>query len=384
MAVVAELGGVDWFILGDRDIGLHLVRSERLRAGEPLSAVTADFARRYGLRRGCCPRATTACARASSRADGELAFQEWLVGRRAADPVRAVRFEGVPGARPAPGVLEAIESADAIVLAPSNPFVSLDPILAVDGVRAAVAARRERVVAITPMIGAQAVKGPLAGMLETLGHEVSAVGVASVLAPLAAGFVLDSADEERAARHPRARPARGLRADAHARRRERRRRGARRARPAVSDVAVTGAARAAGARRRRRSRRPARWMPRSAPPAACATGDVVCVAQKAVSKVEGRSVPLASVSRRQRALEIAADEGDPRMIELILGESARIVRRRGAFLICETRHGFVCAAAGVDRSNAGGGDVAVLLPLDPDASARGLRDAFARDRRGRA
>jgi coenzyme F420-0:L-glutamate ligase/coenzyme F420-1:gamma-L-glutamate ligase len=106
-------------------------------------------------------------------------------------------------------------------------------------------------------------------------------------------------------------------------------------------------------------------------------GDVVCVAQKAVSKVEGRSVPLADVQPSARAIEIAADEGDPRMIELILGESARIVRRRGAFLVCETRHGFVCAAAGVDRSNAGGGDVAVLLPLDPDASARGLRDALA-------
>jgi coenzyme F420-0:L-glutamate ligase/coenzyme F420-1:gamma-L-glutamate ligase len=106
-------------------------------------------------------------------------------------------------------------------------------------------------------------------------------------------------------------------------------------------------------------------------------GDVVCVAQKAVSKVEGRSVALASVEPSPRAREIAADEADPRMIELILRESARIVRRRGAFLICETHHGFVCAAAGVDRSNAGGGDMAVLLPLDPDASAQRLRAAFA-------
>jgi coenzyme F420-0:L-glutamate ligase/coenzyme F420-1:gamma-L-glutamate ligase len=105
-------------------------------------------------------------------------------------------------------------------------------------------------------------------------------------------------------------------------------------------------------------------------------GDVVCVAQKAVSKVEGRSVELASVEPSQRAREIASDEADPRVIELILRESARIVRRRGAFLICETHHGFVCAAAGVDRSNTGAGDVAVLLPIDPDASARRLRDAF--------
>jgi coenzyme F420-0:L-glutamate ligase / coenzyme F420-1:gamma-L-glutamate ligase len=106
-------------------------------------------------------------------------------------------------------------------------------------------------------------------------------------------------------------------------------------------------------------------------------GDVVCVAQKAVSKIEGRSVDLASVQPSQRAREIAAEEADPRVIELILRESARIVRRRGAFLVCETHHGFVCAAAGVDRSNTGGAEVAVLLPVDPDASARRLRDAFA-------
>ncbi|HET6173835.1 MAG TPA: 2-phospho-L-lactate transferase [Gaiellales bacterium] len=198
MAVVTELGGIDWFVLGDRDIGLHLVRTERLRGGEPLSSVTADFARRYGLAAQLLPATDDPLRTRIVTPGGELAFQEWLVGHRAADPVRAVRFEGVPGAGPAPGVLDAIESADLIVLAPSNPFVSLDPILAVDGLREAVAARRERVVAITPMIGAQAVKGPLAGMLETLGHEVGAVGVASVLATLAAGFVLDEADRERA------------------------------------------------------------------------------------------------------------------------------------------------------------------------------------------
>ena len=198
MAVVAELGGSDWFMLGDRDIGLHLVRSERLRAGEPLSAITADLVRRYGLAAQLVPATDDRLRTRIVTAGGELAFQEWLVGRRAADAVAAVRFEGVPGARPAPGVLAAIASADAIVLAPSNPFVSLAPILAVDGLREAVAARREHVVAITPMIGSRAVKGPLAGMLETLGHDVSAVGVAALLAPLAAAFVLDRADEGRA------------------------------------------------------------------------------------------------------------------------------------------------------------------------------------------
>ena len=107
--------------------------------------------------------------------------------------MRSVRFQGLP-ARPAPGVLEAIRDADVLVLAPSNPYVSLDPILAVEGVRDALVARRERVVAISPIIAGAAVKGPLAGMLETLGPAPGAVGVATLLAPLAAAFVLDEAD----------------------------------------------------------------------------------------------------------------------------------------------------------------------------------------------
>jgi LPPG:FO 2-phospho-L-lactate transferase len=191
--VATQLGGADWFILGDRDIGLHLVRSERLRAGEPLSAITADFARRLGLEVQLVP-ATDAPLRTRIETDaGELEFQEWLVGRRAVDAVRAVRFEGLP-VRPAPGVLEAIRDADAIVLAPSNPFVSLDPILAVDGVRDALIARRGQVVAISPIIAGKAVKGPLAGMLETLGPAPGAVGVARLLAPIASVFVLDDVD----------------------------------------------------------------------------------------------------------------------------------------------------------------------------------------------
>jgi coenzyme F420-0:L-glutamate ligase/coenzyme F420-1:gamma-L-glutamate ligase len=107
-----------------------------------------------------------------------------------------------------------------------------------------------------------------------------------------------------------------------------------------------------------------------------ADGDVLCVAQKAVSKVEGREVELADVEPSERAREIAGAEEDPRFIELVLQESVAIVRARGAFLVCETRHGFVCASAGVDRSNASGAGRAILLPVDPDASARGLRAAL--------
>jgi LPPG:FO 2-phospho-L-lactate transferase len=193
MTAAAELGGADWFILGDRDIGLHLVRSERLRAGEPLSAITADLAARLGLAIRLLPASDDRLRTVIGTDEGELEFQQWLVGRRAADPVRSVRFQGLP-ARPAPGVLDALREADVLVLAPSNPFVSLDPILAVEGVRDALVARRERVVAISPIIAGHAVKGPLAGMLETLGPAPGALGVARLLAPIASVFVLDEAD----------------------------------------------------------------------------------------------------------------------------------------------------------------------------------------------
>jgi LPPG:FO 2-phospho-L-lactate transferase len=193
MSAAAELGGAEWFILGDRDIGLHLVRSERLRAGEPLSAITADLAARLGLGIRLLPASDDRLRTIIGTDDGELDFQQWLVGRRAADLVRSVRFDGVP-ARPAPGVLDEIRDADVLVLAPSNPYVSLDPILAVEGVRDALVTRRERVVAISPIIAGRAVKGPLAGMLETLGPAPGALGVAKLLAPIASVFVLDEAD----------------------------------------------------------------------------------------------------------------------------------------------------------------------------------------------
>jgi LPPG:FO 2-phospho-L-lactate transferase len=194
LGVVGRLGGADWFILGDRDIGLHLVRTERLRAGEPLSSVMADVADRLGIGVRLLPATDDRLRTRVTTDDGELGFQEWFVGRRAAPAVRALRFAGTPGARPGPGVLAAIAEADRIVLAPSNPFISLDPILAVDGLQAAVRARRADVVAVSPLIGSRAVKGPLGEMLDTLGHERSPVGVARHLAPLAARFVLDGSD----------------------------------------------------------------------------------------------------------------------------------------------------------------------------------------------
>jgi LPPG:FO 2-phospho-L-lactate transferase len=194
MDVAASLGAEEWFILGDRDLGLHIVRSARLARGESLSAITMDVARRWGCPSTIVPASDDPVRTWIATDVGELPFQEWLVRRRAADAVAGVRFAGVPGARPAPGVLAAIAEADRIVLAPSNPFVSLDPILAVDGVADAVRARRDLCTAVTPIIAGAAVKGPLVGMLESLGHRPDAAGVAAYLAPFASRFVLDHAD----------------------------------------------------------------------------------------------------------------------------------------------------------------------------------------------
>ncbi len=194
-----RLGGPTWFTLGDRDIGLHLVRSARLREGGALSAITAELAGALRVTTRILP-ATDDPVRTKIATDGgELEFQEWFVGRRHADPVRGVRYEGAAAAKPAPGVLEAISEADAVVIAPSNPFVSIGPILAVPTVEAALRERGGPVAAVSPLVAGRAVRGPLAGMMETLGHEPTAVGVARLYAGLVDTFVLDQADAARAA-----------------------------------------------------------------------------------------------------------------------------------------------------------------------------------------
>ncbi len=195
MATAISLGEAEWFILGDKDLALHVARTRRLRAGEPLSSITADVTQRWGCATRILPATDDRLRTWIATDDGELPFQEWLVRRRAADHVAGVRFEGAADAQPAPGVLAAIASADRIVLAPSNPFVSLDPILAVAGLRDAVSARRADTIAVSPVIAGKAVKGPIVGMLESMGHRPDAIGVARYLAPLAGTYVLDVADE---------------------------------------------------------------------------------------------------------------------------------------------------------------------------------------------
>jgi LPPG:FO 2-phospho-L-lactate transferase len=193
LALAGELGGESWFTLGDRDIGLHLVRTSLLRNGIPLSAATARLADALGVRVRLLP-ATDDRLRTKVATDaGELDFQEWFVARRHGDPVTGVRFDGAEDARPAPGVIEAIGAAELVVIAPSNPFVSIQPILAVPRIREVVAAKR--VAAISPLVGGKAFRGPLAGMLETLGHESTAAGVAGVYGDLVDVFVVAPGDE---------------------------------------------------------------------------------------------------------------------------------------------------------------------------------------------
>jgi LPPG:FO 2-phospho-L-lactate transferase len=194
LTMAGALGAETWFTLGDRDIGLHLVRTRWLREGVPLSEATSHLTAALGIGVRLLPATDDPLSTKIRTAEGELDFQEWFVGRRHSDPVLGVRFEGAETARPAPGVLEAIGEAETVVIAPSNPFVSVEPILAVSGIREAVATKR--VVALSPLVGGRALRGPLAEMLESMGHEPSAAGVAALYADLVDTFVLDPVDAD--------------------------------------------------------------------------------------------------------------------------------------------------------------------------------------------
>lgn len=201
MEALARYGDETWFSLGDRDLATHLHRTRRLREGASLSTVTAEIARAWGLRLRILPVSDDPVrTRVTLPEEGgvEVGFQEYFVRRRHAVPVSSVRFEGAERARPAPGVLEALEDADRIVVAPSNPIVSIGPILALPAVAQTLARRRDRVVAVSPIVAGAALKGPADRLLTELGHEASVVGVARLYAPFAATLVIDDADRERA------------------------------------------------------------------------------------------------------------------------------------------------------------------------------------------
>jgi LPPG:FO 2-phospho-L-lactate transferase len=194
LAAAGRLGGETWFTLGDRDIGLHLVRTRLLRSGKPLSKVTQHLAEQLGVRVRLLPASDDPVRTFLMTPAGELDFQTWFVGRRHADDVLAVRYEGAESARPAPGVLEALAEAETVFLAPSNPFVSVLPILAVPGIRAALAGKR--VVAVSPLVGGKALRGPLVEMTASLGHPPGVRGFAALYMDVATDVLVDPADAD--------------------------------------------------------------------------------------------------------------------------------------------------------------------------------------------
>ena len=196
--------GATWFALGDRDLATHLYRTGRRAEGAPLSTITGEVAAAHGLGFRLLPvtddRLRTYVGVTTGTNPGsveELDFQTWFVGRRHQGRVASVRFEGAEAARPAPGVLEALDGAERIVLCPSNPLVSIGPVLAVAEVRAALFRRRAEVVAVSPIVAGAALRGPAATLLRDLGHEVSVVGVARLYREVAATLVVDQADADR-------------------------------------------------------------------------------------------------------------------------------------------------------------------------------------------
>ena len=200
MEALEHYAGHTWFRLGDRDLATHLFRTQRLREHGTLTEVTAAITRAWGVGVRLLPmsddrvetRVSIGGPTAGTTVD--LGFQDWFVGRHHEVPIQGVHFLGADEASPAPGVLEAIAAAERVVICPSNPIVSIAPVLAVPGIEDAVAARRDHVVAVSPIVAGAALKGPADRMMADLGHEPSVVGIARLYAPLAATLVVDVAD----------------------------------------------------------------------------------------------------------------------------------------------------------------------------------------------
>lgn len=200
MEALAQLGGETWFRLGDRDLALHLERTRRIAAGETLSTITADIARRLGIRAAIAPMSDQPVRTIVETPDGPLPFQHYFVREQCRPRVTGFRFEGAKSARPAPALTEALErGVSGVVICPSNPFISIDPILAVPGVRQALRHNGAPVVAVSPIVGGRAIKGPTAKMMTELGLASGAAEVAEHYRGLIDGFVLDRSDAESAA-----------------------------------------------------------------------------------------------------------------------------------------------------------------------------------------
>lgn len=196
MAAVRSLGGPDWFALGDGDLALHMLRTERRHAGEPLSAITAAFATAWNIGCRVLPMSDDRVATFVDTDLGELAFQDYFAARRCAPVVRTVRFRGAERSVPTPGVIEAIGDTGnrAILIAPSNPFLSIDPILAVPGIADALRAAPAPIVAVSPLVGGIAVKGPTAKLMKELGLPCDAGAIARHYGDLLDGILIDERD----------------------------------------------------------------------------------------------------------------------------------------------------------------------------------------------
>lgn len=186
----SSLGGPDWFRLGDKDLGTHLERTRLLKEDVPLSKITSDFCRAWGIKHKILPMSDQPVRTMVDTDEGELAFQEYFVHRRCEPRVQGFRFDNVDAAEPALGVKEALATAEAVIICPSNPWVSIDPILRI------IKNIDKPIYAVSPIIGGQAVKGPAAKMYSELGIEPSAFAVANHYSGLATGFVLDQIDEQ--------------------------------------------------------------------------------------------------------------------------------------------------------------------------------------------
>jgi len=192
---LAAFGRINWFNLGDRDLATHIHRSAMLAEGKSLSDAAEAIRLALGVKARILPMSDDPVPTMIDTAEGELHFQEYLVKRRAEPVVRGIRFDDAEKARPGRGVLEAIRDADRIVICPSNPLISIGPILAVPGIREALRARKASVVAVCPIVGGKSLKGPSDKMLAELGHEASAYGVAKLYADFTGTFVIDPADK---------------------------------------------------------------------------------------------------------------------------------------------------------------------------------------------
>lgn len=195
MSALARYGGPTWFQLGDRDLATHLLRSQWLREGYPYNWVTNELCRRLGVRCTVLPMSQEPVRTIIETAEGELPFQDYFVRKRCEPVVKNIRFEGIDNAQPSRDVTNAIRNADAIIFCPSNPLVSIGPILALPSLRRIMVAAQVPRIAVSPIVQGEALKGPAAKMMIELGMEVSALGVAKQLRDVLTGFVIDHLDE---------------------------------------------------------------------------------------------------------------------------------------------------------------------------------------------